>query len=157
MQPVELTSDSALLVVDIQERLVSAIAEDQRDPLLKYARALIRLADEVDATLVYTEQYPEGLGATESDLLDELETADAESFQKTHFSACAAPGAGEWLDDLPRRVAVCGVEAHVCVWATVRSLLQSGHEVLVPFDAVASRTADHQSNGLSLIENAGGR
>lgn len=157
MQPVELTSDSALMVIDIQEKLVSAIAEDQRAPLLKYTGALIRLAEEVGAEVVYTEQYPAGLGPTTDRLRDDLEGMDARRFQKTHFSACAAPGTEDWLDELPHHVAVCGVEAHVCVWSTVRSLLDSGHDVSVPFDAVASRTGEHRSNGLSLIDEAGGR
>ena len=42
------------------------------------------------------------------------------------------------------------MEAHVCVFQTVRDLVQQGYQVFVPQDAVISRTGDNLRVGLSL-------
>jgi isochorismate hydrolase len=46
------------------------------------------------------------------------------------------------------------MEAHVCVWQTVRDLLPS-HNVHVLADALASRSDDNYRLGLGLCEQAG--
>ena len=47
------------------------------------------------------------------------------------------------------------MEAHVCVFQTVRELTARGVTVHVPLDGVASRRDDHRAAGLSLCSAAG--
>ena len=85
--------------------------------------------------------------------LDEL---GAPRIEKMEFSACGAPEFSALLAKLsPAAVVVVGLEAHVCVFQTVRDLRGRGFEVYVPVDGVASRREDHREAGLSLSERAG--
>jgi nicotinamidase-related amidase len=53
-------------------------------------------------------------------------------------------------------VIVAGMEAHVCVYQTVRGLVARGLATHVVADAVASRTEQNWQIGLNLSERAGG-
>lgn len=147
---------SALLVVDIQERLVPAIEDTQRERLLRQNGVLIECARTFGWQTVYSEQYPKGLGPTVPALREALEAADARRIEKVEFSCCRNPVfAEEVLSRLPPHVVVTGMEAHICVLQTVADLQARGHQVFVPWDAVGSRTAANRDNGLALIERAG--
>ena len=58
-------------------------------------------------------------------------------------------------DVAPSAVILVGMEAHVCVYQTVRDLVARGIEVHVPVDGVVSRHEDHRATGVSLCERAG--
>ena len=150
-----LSPKSSLLVIDIQERLLGAMPEDRMARCLHATGTLVELAAEVGARIVYTEQYPKGLGPTESTLLETLKKCGGERVQKVSFDACAAPDFHQFLIELPRRIVVCGMETHICVNATVRELLARRHELVVPLDATISRRQEHHDNGLQMMERAG--
>jgi len=155
MIPIHISSACTLLVIDIQERLLAVMDESERESLLSHTETLVRLAEHVDADIIYTEQYPKGLGSTEPSLLEALTDVGAERIEKIHFDACTSPAFREPLQKMRRRVIVCGMETHICVLSTVRSLLTQQHDVLVPFDAVTSRSAEYKSNGLDLMRADG--
>ena len=46
---------------------------------------------------------------------------------------------------------VCGIETHVCVYQTVRDLLELGHEVELIADAVSSRTKLNKEIGIDKM------
>jgi nicotinamidase-related amidase len=48
------------------------------------------------------------------------------------------------------------MEAHVCVYQTVRGLVERGYQAHVVADAVSSRTEENWQIGLNLAERAGG-
>ncbi len=150
MIPVKVTTQTTLLVVDVQERLLSVMGEDGAR-VAAQASTLVALAGAFGAEIVYTEQYPKGLGPTHAGLKAELEEVGASYVDKVHFDALGAPDFAERAGALAPRVVLCGMETHICVLATARSLIELGHEVLVPFDAVCSRYADHKSNGLEQL------
>ena len=54
-----------------------------------------------------------------------------------------------------KQVIVVGMEAHVCVFQTVRDLLRGDYAVFVPQDAIVSRTEENRQVGLRLCEKAG--
>lgn len=155
MTDISLSNDAALLVIDVQDRLIEAMDDERMDRCLHATRTLVELAGEFHAPIVYTEQYPDGLGSTESSLLEVLEANGADRVEKTSFDACSATGFRDYLIELPRRIIVCGMETHVCVYTTVRELIEHRHEVVVPFDATISRRQAHHHNGLQLIGEAG--
>ncbi|MCK6490077.1 MAG: isochorismatase family protein [Planctomycetes bacterium] len=133
------TANSLLLVIDVQERFqqaIPAIAPDQ--DCGRNCRILIEAARLLGVPVLFSEQYPKGLGAT----LPELRAAapGGERHEKTHFSCLDDPALKARLLDDPRtHVVVCGVEAHVCVLATVADLAAHGKWAVVASDAVASR------------------
>jgi len=85
--------------------------------------------------VIATEQYPKGLGPTVEAVRALLVAVDAPTFSKTSFSAADVPEVAERLHTLsPRAAVVVGVEAHVCVFQTVRDLLAKDIAVFVPHD-----------------------
>ena len=127
---------TALLVIDIQQRILPVINNYQRvvDNTIK----LIKGFKVLGLPIFYTEQYSKGLGSTVQSIVDEL--GDIKPFDKMSFS-CS--GAGNLFDELRSKnllqVVVCGIEAHVCVQQTVLDLLENGFQVNLAADAVSSR------------------
>ncbi len=158
---------TSLAVIDIQARLVPALTERMAYKLVRYSSILIDLALDLELQIVYSEQYPKGLGETVEPLKSKLKKA--RRLEKTTFDLCASSNfsASMFLQtDSEEKVIkpnaanlntiiVCGMETHICVLGSVCSLLDAGYRVLVPIDAVASRTKANYLNGLGLIEKAG--
>jgi nicotinamidase-related amidase len=142
--------DTALVVVDVQGKLVHLIGGHKR--LLWNLRRLIDAAEATQVPVLATEQYPQGLGPTVPELAGRL----GEIPSKTAFS-CA--GCGPFMDRLEQlgasKVLVSGIEAHVCVQQTVLDLLAGGYRVYVPVDAVGSRFAIDYETGLKRMESSG--
>jgi nicotinamidase-related amidase len=145
--------DALLLVVDVQERLAKAMAPGALAALEKNTAVLIRAARRLGMPVVATEQYPKGLGPTVAALRELL---PADPMTKMEFSCGAArPIAQEILRTGRRQAVVAGMEAHVCVFQTVRDLLRGGFSVFVVQDAVISRSDANRATGLALCERAG--
>ena len=146
-------SRTAFLVVDVQERLCTAMPTAELSRLVKYTQALIRAAPELGIPVLTTEQYPKGLGHTLPALRELLPSPPLE---KMTFSCGADPAFSAALETTQRRtVVMAGMEAHVCVFQTARDLVALGHEVYVCADAVASRTEEHRQAGISLAREVG--
>ncbi len=142
--------DTALLVVDMQEKLLPAIADGRR--VIANARRLIDGAKILGLPVVATEQYPKGLGPTVAELAERLGPAPS----KLTFSCGGCPELFEGLQARGvHKVLVCGVEAHVCVQQTVLDLLADGWRVYVAVDAVGSRFEIDFRTALSRIDSAG--
>ena len=70
---------AALLVVDIQDRLVPAMPADAYAALVRNTQILIQAADRLGLPIVVSEQYPKGLGATAPAIAAELKAMMASS------------------------------------------------------------------------------
>lgn len=143
--------NSALLVVDVQGRLVPAVAGWQT--LLDHVIWLIRVARRLEVPVLACEQYPQGLGPTHPAVAAELPAGCIAS--KLHFSAVA--GACHGLDQAGGRgqYVVCGMETHVCVLQTVMELLAGGKQVFVVDEAVGSRRDADKALALQRMRDAG--
>jgi nicotinamidase-related amidase len=141
--------DTTFLIIDIQERLARAMPEEELSRVVANARRLGAAAAELGIPVVATEQYPDGLGLT----LDEVREAveDWAPLAKVCFDCCGADGFEIRTGD----VVVAGMEAHVCVYQTARSLVARGHGVHVASDAVVSRHPGNREVGLELMRRAG--
>ena len=147
---------TAVIVVDVQERLAAVMPPEQLQELTRAIRILVEGARLLGAPLFVTEQYPKGLGTTLPELAEPLRSAGARRFEKNEFSACDSDEFAAALHESGARAAVVlGMEAHVCVYQTVRDLVSRGIEVHVPIDGVTSRRDDHRETGLRLCERAG--
>jgi nicotinamidase-related amidase len=146
------SSRSALLVVDVQERLAAAMAD--RAGTVRRVSILLRSAERLGVPLLASEQYPKGIGHLVTELAGLLERSAV--VEKTHFSCLAEPGFAERFAALGRRQAVvCGMETHVCVLQTAVALQHAGYETFVVADACSSRTPSDKSAGLARMARAG--
>lgn len=141
----------ALLVVDIQERLCAAMNDEALSRVLNRIRALLTGAQALSIPVALTEQYPKGLGPTLSAVRQHAPAATP--IEKLRFSA-AIPEVREALKGRDQ-VLIAGMEAHVCVFQTVRDLCAEGTGVFVCADGVLSRASADLQVGLDLCRSAG--
>ncbi|MBW6507321.1 MAG: isochorismatase family protein [Rhodobacteraceae bacterium] len=139
---------SALMVIDLQARLMPAIAGG--DAVLRNAGRLVTAARRLAVPVLFTEQNPRGLGAT----APALAPAPGELAEKMSFDACRAPGLAARLAP-DRATVVAGCEAHVCVLQTVLGLIAAGRKVYVVADAVGSRDPENCRLALARMARHG--
>jgi len=143
---------AALVVVDLQERLVPAMFERER--VVQNAIRLAKGAAALSLPAWITEQYRKGLGATLAEIAAPLPKVTP--VDKVSFSACGAPGFTAGLQSTGiEDVILCGVESHVCVCQTCLDLLESGFRPFVVADAVSSRTPENWRAGLDRMRASG--
>ena len=145
----------ALIVCDIQEKILAPIFEKER--LIRNSQLLIRLANILHLPVLPTTQYTKGLGAIVPDIASLL-PPDARFYDKLDFNCF---GSGEFCSavrSLPGKrntLLICGMESHICVMQTVLGALESGYLVHVPSDAVSSRSEWNWTIGLERMKAAG--
>ncbi|WP_425801006.1 hydrolase [Desulfitobacterium sp. Sab5] len=145
------SKEAVLMVIDIQERLVPAMAEGQK--VIQNTNTLISVSSKLDIPIVVTEQYPKGLKKTVPEISNNLEGTSV--YEKITFSGCTKE-VETILNQLgKKKIIMTGMETHVCVFQTVRGLLDQGYQVFVVRDAVCSRTEENYLNGLSLMKEMG--
>jgi nicotinamidase-related amidase len=140
---------SALLLVDLQQRLMPAI----HDGAAVVANA-VRLAEGaalLEVPVCATEQNPDGLGGT----VAELAAFPQLVLPKFTFGAVAEPGFDTLLPPGTEEIVVAGCEAHVCVLQTVLGLLAKRHRVLLVADAIGSRTPQNRSAAIDRMQRHG--
>src|SRR3954471_15741837 len=131
---VTLTADrSVLLLVDLQQRLMPAIAGGEA--VVATVRRLAEAARLLGVPVVATEQNPAGLGRT----IPALASLPARRLEKRLFDATREAGFRSSLRAARPAIVAAGCEAHVCVMQTVLGLLDRGSSVSLVVDAVGSR------------------
>jgi nicotinamidase-related amidase len=142
--------NTALLVIDAQEKLVPAI--DRHARVVWNIRRLLDGAKILGLPAIGTEQYPKGLGPTVPELAQRLGPLPS----KLTFSCGGRPELFEELRDRHiHNLLVCGMETHVCVQQTVLDLLADGWRVFVAVDAVGSRLEIDYRTALRRMDSAG--
>ena len=144
----------ALIVIDIQEKLLPPIWEKER--LVRNAQLLIRLAGILNIPSLVTTQYSKGLGNTVPEVSSLL--PETPSIDKLMFSCFGSDMFCSLIKRLPGRrttVLLCGMETHICVMQTALSALREGYLVHVAADAVSSRTELNWRIGLERMRAAG--
>ena len=144
---------TVLVVIDIQEKLVTAMPPKVYARMRATTAMLVEAASLLGIPVLTTEQYPKGIGHT----VAELSSACAQGvIEKTTFGCCGEPAFLAALKKLGRRqVLVTGMEAHVCVYQTVLGLLAAGYHVHLVRDAICSRGKDDFRAGVSNAARAG--
>ena len=147
-----LRGDTALLVVDVQEKLVPAIAE--RPGGVERAAADRRGQNPRPAGGRHG-AVSAGFGAHGGRAGRAAGTRAVEA----HLQLRRLPGDSSVLEGLRDRgihkILVCGIEAHVCVQQTVLDLLADGWRVYVAADAVGSRFEVDYRTALGRMDSAG--
>lgn len=145
---------TALIVVDIQEKLLPPIFEKER--LMRNAQLLLRLAGILGLPVLATTQYARGLGPTVPEIASLL--PPGEVMDKTAFSCFGSDSFCSAIRELPgnrNTLVVCGMETHICVLQTVLGALNQGFLVHVASDAVSSRGEWNWQIGMRRMEVAG--
>ena len=145
--------DCALAVIDIQEKLLSAIFEKER--LVRNVQLLVRLADILSLPIIVSTQYEKGLGKTIDEISMMLPTM--KPVDKLEFGCF---GNGEYCSQVGKlanrtTLLLCGMESHICVTQTALGALNQGLNVHVAADAVSSRTELNWKLGLNRMQAAG--
>jgi nicotinamidase-related amidase len=145
-------SNTVLLIVDIQEKLVRAI--HAREDLILKAQQLVQGATALNVPILCTEQNPKGLGLTVQEI-----RAVIPGVQPISKFSFGCGGCKEFMDALRAagrpNVMIAGIETHVCVYQTTRELLDKGYAVEVVADACSSRTPQNKQIGLDKMRAAG--
>lgn len=152
-QPLQ-AENCALIVVDIQERLLPPIYEKER--LVRNSKLLLRLAQIFQLPTMATTQYARGLGATIPEIASLL--PDPNVFDKVTFGCFGHEPFSSAIKALPssrNTLIVCGMETHICVLQTVLEALNRGYLVHLAADAVSSRTELNWKLGLNRMTEAG--
>ena len=142
---------TALLVIDVQERLMPVIFEKEK--IFENVNKLLRGAEILNLETIITEQYPKGLGKTCAEVtLPE----EANIIEKTCFSSMLSNEVNDQLKLTNiKSLIICGVESHICVLKTALDALKEGYEVHVVADAVSSRTNENKQLAIKRLRHAG--
>lgn len=144
---------TCLILIDMQEKLQKAMSNVSK--CIENQELLLKTAAILKIDSIVTEQYPAGLGHT----IDKLKSLLAENtaiIEKTTFSCSGESSFRTALKAKSQKtLIVCGIEAHVCVQQTVLDLLSEGYEVVIPADALTSRSEDNYRLALETMRYAG--
>lgn len=143
--------DTALVVIDVQDKLVSLIEGQRR--MIWNIRRLLDGAKILGVPVAATEQYPQGLGPTTRELAERIPTAIP---AKTVFSCRECHAAfTELAERGVNKLLLAGIETHVCVQQTALDLLGEGFSIYLAVDAVGSRGRLDHETALRRMETSG--
>lgn len=146
--PLMRAENAQLLVIDLQERLMPAIADG--GAVMARAAQLLQATALLGVPALVTEQSPGKLGPTLPDLDEARLAARAATLTKTSFDACAEPAFLEAVAG-DHDLVLAGCEAHICVLQTALTLLVHRRRVVIVADAVGSRRAESHRTALARL------
>ncbi|MHC6527511.1 MULTISPECIES: isochorismatase family protein [unclassified Vibrio] len=144
--------NTGLVVVDVQGKLATLVEDS--DAVVANITTLVKGAKTLKLPIVWLEQNPEKLGATVKPIGDEL--GGLKPVSKFTFDGC---GEQRFLKQVKksgiRYWLVCGIETHICVYQTAKSLRTLGFGVELISDCVSSRTAANKQVGVNKMMSLG--
>ena len=140
---------SVLVLVDVQERLYSAIPSAPQ--ALNPQKVMLKAAEIFGLSVIVTEQYPKGLGNTVPELR-EIFLPQWPVIEKTSFSCFGEVEFRRELAKVTRKaMIIIGMETHVCVQQTAFDALAQGLDVWLLTDAVVSRSDHDRETAFQLM------
>ena len=128
--------DTAALIIDFQEKLVPAIANNEE--IVAKSATFVAGLKELGVPMAVTQQYTKGLGDTVAPIKEAL--GEFTHIEKMSFSAMGCEEFVAWVKAQGKKtILVCGVEAHICVLQSIIDLLGEGFRVFIVADCVGSR------------------
>ncbi|MBW2983723.1 isochorismatase family protein [Candidatus Woesearchaeota archaeon] len=121
--------DTALVVIDVQEKLGAAIPEIGN--VVNNTNKLIKACKILNVPIIFTEQYPKGLGKT-------VVEGVTDPIEKIHFDCFLEEKFYNKVKNF-KNLIIAGIEAHVCVIQTIISGISRGFKMHFIVDAVSSR------------------
>ena len=146
---------TAMVVIDVQERLFPAMDADHREEVMRNIKVLTATARRLHLGTLVTEQYPKGLGHTLQEVKDALPPG-VQPVEKVAFSCQGVEAFRSRLTATgARQLLLAGIEAHVCVLMSALDLLAEGYAVHIVADAVTSRTQANWRLAMAQLRQAG--
>ncbi|MEA4972654.1 putative hydrolase YcaC [bioreactor metagenome] len=144
--------DTAVLVVDFQEKLIPAMNE--KEELIKTSGVFLTGIKELEIPMVVTQQYTKGLGATIPEIAECI--GDYKAYDKLTFSGCGTEEIYSAIKALGKKnILVCGTEAHVCVLQSAIDLKTEGYNVFLVEDCIGSRKLSDKNNAIKRAMGEG--
>ncbi|HKK94997.1 MAG TPA: isochorismatase family protein [Anaerovoracaceae bacterium] len=145
--------NTVLLIIDLQEKLVPAMQNNER--LIDSSSRAIKCFQALEVPTIATQQYTKGIGETLPEIKDNIK--DFSYIEKNTFDCMkTAEFENEISKHKGKTVIVMGVESHICIEQTVFSLLNRNFNVIILADCIASRNTMNNDYSIKLIERAGG-
>ena len=143
-----LEDQTLLLILDMQEKLISNIKGNKF--LIFNIKKLIDTCNLLNINIAITEQNPLKLGKSLESL---LENKEYPKFEKMEFSCSKNKDFINYISENHfKNIIICGIESHICILQTSIELLAKGLNILVPRDAIGSRSEiDNDTAFLRLI------
>ena len=141
---------SGLCVVDVQEKIIPTIPTGQH--VITECCRLIDAANLFDTPIIFSEQYPKGLGQTVTQVATRI------SQQKVIENSVLAVVTSQafWIrSQKVETIILSGIETHICIAQTALDLLKLGFRVCIAVDAVGSRREHDHTVALRRLETAG--
>ena len=147
-------NDSTLLLIDLQEKLIKKIFDFKS--VIDHSKKIVDVFSFLKIPIVYSEQYPNGLGKTINPIDDKLKKIKALKIEKTTFSCISDINDNEIRKIFPKnQIIICGIETHICILQTSIDLYNKGYEVFVIEEAVGSRDERHKSLAIERLMKCG--
>mgnify|MGYP001370957842 CR=1 FL=1 len=145
-------SKSTLLIIDVQPRLFEKIFEFKI--IERYILNCTKIFTKLKIPVVYSEQYPQGLGETVDVFLKDLELCNAKRLVKTTFSCFPHRSDSINVKNYikTKQVILLGIETHICVLQTALDLKNQGFNVYVIYEAVGSRKIKDKELGIERLK-----
>ena len=145
-----LEDETLLLIMDMQEKLINNIKGNQL--LIFNIKKLIDSCNLLNVRIAITEQNPLKLGMT---LESVLENNKYPKFEKMEFSCSKNDRFINYIKKYDfKNIIVCGIESHICILQTSIDLLTKGFNIIIPRDAIGSRSdIDNDTAFLRLISS----
>ncbi len=133
--------NTALLLIDIQEKLVKVIPNDKT--LIFNLKKLVDACSLLGVSIYITEQNPEKLGSTIASIVPKVKY---KSYTKSCFSCINCKNL---IKDLRRNkienILLCGLESHICVLQSSIDLIENNFNIYIISDGIKSRSNfDHE-------------
>lgn len=145
--------DTALILIDYQGKLARVMYQVKE--LHANMVRLIKGAQLLNIPIIWLEQYPKGLGPT-ADEIKELLDVNNQPIAKMNFSSCQSPEFQAALDKIGKeKYLVAGIEAHICVYQTVRELVNDGNYVEFVQDCISARTIENKQVAIDKMNLIG--
>ena len=145
-----LEDETLLLIMDMQEKLINNIKGNQL--LIFNIKKLIDACNLLNVRIAITEQNPLKLGMTLESVIDNNKYP---KFEKMEFSCSKNDRFINYIKKYDfKNIIVCGIESHICILQTSIDLLTKGFNIIIPRDAIGSRSdIDNDTAFLRLISS----
>lgn len=143
---------SLFVLCDLQERFRCKL--NNFSAIITNTQKLLSSGKLLDVNLIVSEQYPDKLGHTASDL--NISHAIA-VFPKLDFSIMNEPKLKESILklDCVKSVVLFGLETHACIEQSATDFLDIGYDVHIVADCTTSRTATDRSLAFHRLRQMG--
>lgn len=146
-----LPSNSTLLVIDVQEKLLPKIHENKE--VMKSVIWVVDLAQTIGIPHLLTEHCPHKIGTTPVILRDKFKENDI--ITKVYFSAVCEGNLIDKIQKERKQIIVAGTEAHICVQQTVLDLLELDYQIFILDSAVGTRIPNDKERALERMSKNG--